>query len=214
MKKIIILIISLLLLTGCTKIEQQNIDTMIEQIVSSENKNQNTYKNGYKFYLPSNIKIKNSYGRNVVLKENNLNYYMFVDIISYYNKSEFNYQINEKAVLSKLINHDNKKGYIEVNEKNDKYLIEIMYNYAKIELMVDESDIYTSIVNSLVVLSSIEYTDDIIQNMLEDDILNFSEETFSLFEIESDDSNFLKVVEEYDNYNEEEVPDYDLIKEN
>ncbi len=214
MKKIILLIISLLLLSGCTKIEQQNVDKLVDQIVSSENKHPNTYKNGYKFYLPSNIIIKNSYGKNVVLTENNLNYYMFVDIISYYNKTEFNYKTNSKALISKTINHDNKTGYIEVNQKNDKYLIEIMYNYAKIELMVDESNIYTSIVNSLIILTSIDYTDEIIKNMLEDDILNYTEETFSLFETESDDSNFLKVIEEYDNYNEEEIPDYDLIKEN
>lgn len=214
MKKIILLIISLMLLSGCTKIDNQNIDTLIDQIVSSENKHQNTYKNGYKFYLPSNIKIKNSYGKNVVLTENNLNYYMFVDLISYYNKAEISYNTNEKALLSKQINNNEKKGYIEVNQKNDKYLIEIMYNYAKIELMVDENNIYTSIVNSLIILTSIDYTDDIIKNMLEDDILNYSEESFSLFETESDDSNFLKVVEEYDNYNEEEIPDYDLIKEN
>lgn len=214
MKKIILLIISLMLLSGCTKIDNQNIDALIDQIASSENKHQNTYKNGYKFYLPSNIKIKNSYGKNVVLTENNLNYYMFVDLISYYNKAELNYKTNEKALLSKQINNNEKKGYIEVNQKNDKYLIEIMYNYAKIELMVDENNIYTSIVNSLIILTSIDYTDDIIKNMLEDDILNYSEETFSLFETESDDSNFLKVVEEYDNYNEEEIPDYDLIKEN
>ena len=48
----------------------------------------------------------------------------------------------------------------------------------------------------------------------EEDVLNYSEETFNIFETNSNDSNFLKVVEEYDNYNEDEVPDYDLIKEN
>ena len=59
-----------------------------------------------------------------------------------------------------------------------------------------------------------EYNDDIIDNLLEEDVLNYSEETFNIFETNSNDSNFLKVVEEYDNYNEDEVPDYDLIKEN
>lgn len=35
-----------------------------------------------------------------------------------------------------------KFGYVEVNLlKNDKYLVEIMYNYAKIEVIVDKSNL-------------------------------------------------------------------------
>ena len=113
-----------------------------------------------------------------------------------------------------LINYNNKSGYVEVNVKNDKYLIEIMYNYAKIEVIVNSNDIASAITNSLIILTSVNYNDDIIDNLLEEDVLNYSEETFNIFETNSNDSNFLKVVEEYDNYNEDEVPDYDLIKEN
>ena len=89
-----------------------------------------------------------------------------------------------------------------------------MYNYAKIEVMVDSNDIANAIANSLIILSSVEYNDDIIGNLLEEDVLNYSEESFNIFETNSNDSNFLKVVEEYDNYKDDEVPDYDLIKEN
>ena len=139
---------------------------------------------------------------------------MFVDIVSYYHKVENTYQIKDKAYYSSLINYNNKSGYVEVNVKNDKYLIEIMYNYAKIEVIVDSKDIASAITNSLIILSSVNYNDDIINNLLEEDVLNYSEETFNIFETNSNDSNFLKVVEEYDNYNKDEVPDYDLIKEN
>lgn len=214
MKKIILLMLSILFLCGCTKINEENMEKYINDIINSKPVKANNYNNGFKFYLPNTLNIVNSYEHNVVAKENDVTYYMFVDLISYYNNNESSYVVNKDAYYSKELVNDDKFGYIEINVKNDKYLIEIMYNYAKIELMVDEKDIHTSIVNSLIILSSINYNDDVISNMFEDDILNFSEETFSLFDSETDDSNFLKVVEEYDNYNEDFVPDYDYIKEN
>ncbi len=214
MKKIIILILSIALLCGCTKIDNNNIEQIINKVISSKSNNANQYKNGYKFYLPSNLIIDKINERNIVFREDDLKYYMFVDIVSYYHKVENSYKVKDNAYMSKLINYDNKSGYIEINEKNDKYLIEIMYNYAKIEVIVDSNNIANAIANSLIILSSVEYNDDIVANLLEEDVLNYSEESFNIFETNSNDSNFLKVVEEYDNYNEDEVPDYDLIKEN
>ena len=214
MKKIIILILSIALLCGCTKIDNNNIEQIINKVISSKSNNANQYKNGYKFYLPSNLIIDKINERNIVFREDDLKYYMFVDIVSYYHKVENSYKVKDNAYMSKLINYDNKSGYIEINEKNDKYLIEIMYNYAKIEVIVDSNNIANAIANSLIILSSVEYNDDIVANLFEEDVLNYSEESFNIFETNSNDSNFLKVVEEYDNYNEDEVPDYDLIKEN
>lgn len=214
MKKIIILILSITLLCGCTKIDNNNMEQIINKVISSKSNKANQYKNGYKFYLPSNLVIDKINERNIVFRENDLKYYMFVDIVSYYHKVENSYKVKENTYMSKLINYDNKSGYIEINVKNNKYLIEIMYNYAKIEVMVDSNDIANAIANSLIILSSVEYNDDIIGNSLEEDVLNYSEESFNIFETNSNDSNFLKVVEEYDNYKDDEVPDYDLIKEN
>ena len=214
MKKIIMLILSITLLCGCTKIDNNNIEQIINKVISSKSNKANQYKNGYKFYLPSNLVIDKINERNIVFRENDLKYYMFVDIVSYYHKVENSYKVKENTYMSKLINYDNKSGYIEINVKNNKYLIEIMYNYAKIEVMVDSNDIAKAIANSLIILSSVEYNDDIIGNLLEEDVLNYSEESFNIFETNSNDSNFLKVVEEYDNYKDDEVPDYDLIKEN
>lgn len=214
MKKIIILIVCFTLLCGCTKINNDNINNIINSVVSSDNDRANQYRNGYKFYLPNNLSIIKIDDKNNVFKENDIKYYMFVDIVSYYHKVENKYQVNEKAYYSSLINYNNKSGYVEVNVKNDKYLIEIMYNYAKIEVIVNSNNIASAITNSLIILNSVNYNDDIIDNLLEEDVLNYSEETFNIFETNSNDSNFLKVVEEYDNYNEDEVPDYDLIKEN
>lgn len=214
MKKLIILIVCFTLLCGCTKINNDNINNIINSVVSSDNDRANQYRNGYKFYLPNNLSTIKIDDKNNVFKENDIKYYMFVDIVSYYHKVENKYQFNKKAYYSSLINYNNKSGYVEVNVKNDKYLIEIMYNYAKIEVIVNSNDIASAITNSLIILTSVNYNDDIIDNLLEEDVLNYSEETFNIFETNSNDSNFLKVVEEYDNYNEDKVPDYDLIKEN
>lgn len=211
MKKIIILILSITLLCGCTKIDNNNIEQIINKIISSKSNNANEYKNGYKFYLPSNLMIDKINERNIVFRENGLKYYMFVDIVSYYHKVENSYKIKDNAYMSKLINYDNKSGYIEINLKNDKYLIEIMYNYAKIEVMVDKDMINETIANSLIILSSIKYNDDIINNLMGKNILNYREETFTIFDKEKNDSDFLEVIQEYDKYNEPKIPDYDLI---
>jgi len=117
---------------------------------------------------------------------------------------------NENAYYFKEFNYDNKKGFVEINVNNEKYLIEIMYNYAKIELIVDKDDINEVVANSLVILSSIEFNKDIIENMMGEDILNYSEEKFSIFDNNTKDSNFLEYVQEYDTY-KSEIPDYDLI---
>ena len=211
MKKLIILIVCFTLLCGCTKINNDNINNIINSVVSSDNDRANQYRNGYKFYLPNNLSTIKIDDKNNVFKENDIKYYMFVDIVSYYHKVENKYQVNEKAYYSSLINYNNKSGYVEVNVKNDKYLIEIMYNYAKIEVIVKQDELSDAITYSLLILSSIKYNDDIIKSMLEEDVLNYSEESFNIFDTSTSESNFLKVIEEFDNYKEEEVPDYDLI---
>lgn len=215
MKKVLILIIICFSLCGCTKIEDKNMDLLVNQILKIKVRNVNQYRKGFKYYLPGGVNIINSMDSNIEFKKNDVNYYMYVDLIRYYYKEDIQYKVNKDAYLSKELLIDDKKGYIEINLKNDKYLIEIMYNYAKIEVILEDSnDISEVIVDSLVILSSVDYNDEIIRNMLEDDILNYDEEAFSIFDTESDDSNFLKVIEEYDNYNEDEIPDFDLIKEN
>ena len=211
MKKLIILIVCFTLLCGCTKINNDNINNIINSVVSSDNDRANQYRNGYKFYLPNNLSTIKIDDKNNVFKENDIKYYMFVDIVSYYHKVENKYQVNEKAYYSSLINYNNKSGYVEVNVKNDKYLIEIMYNYAKIEVMVDKDMINETIANSLIILSSIKYNDDIINNLMGKNILNYREETFTIFDKEKNDSDFLEVIQEYDKYNEPKIPDYDLI---
>ncbi len=211
MKKVILLIICLFIFTGCTNLQTANLDNIVSEIQKSKVNIQNEYRTGFKYYLPSNIGVVKSTYVNEVLKYQNTKYYMYIDLVSYYNKKQTNYKINQSAFYSKDISFDNKPGFIEINLKNEKYLIEIMYNYAKIEVIVDKDMINETVANSLIILSSIKYNDDIIENLMGENILNYHEETFTIFDKVENDSDFLEVIQEYDKYNEPKIPDYDLI---
>lgn len=214
LKKFFIIMFFSLFLIGCTMVEDMSYQDIIN-IFNNVPKKANVSRRGYKYYLPNGMESINRGDYYEILKSKKSYYYLYVDMISYINKLENQYEIDNKANYSDLIKIGDKYGYLEINLlENEKYLIEIMYNYAKIEVIVNSNDIASAITNSLIILTSVNYNDDIIDNLLEEDVLNYSEETFNIFETNSNDSNFLKVVEEYDNYNEDEVPDYDLIKEN
>lgn len=214
MKKILLYIFLLLTVTGCTIIKNDNINAIINDIITSKPARINQSKSGYQYHLPTELTSIDTDSHCEILKNGKYKYYLYVDLVSYYNKTEFNYQINPTAYLSKNLKNENGNGYIEINYKNEKYLIEIMYNYAKIEMIVDEENIADAITNSLLILSSIKYNDDVIKHLMASSSLEDSEETFNIFETNEKESNFLEIVEEYGTYEEDnEVPDYDLIKE-
>ena len=209
MKKCLLLL-TLIFLCGCTNIQEARPQDLIKKIVSSKNYCYNEYRTGYKYYLPISMSSLSSKKYNEILTDGNYKYYLYVDLVSYLKKNEFSYTVNENAYISETINYNDLNGYLEVNERNDKYLIEIMYNYDKIEVIVDKDDINKSIVNSMIVLTTIDYTDDVIKNLLSIDDMTSSEENFSLFD-ESNDSNLLEVIKPGDYVDKDEVPDPDVI---
>lgn len=209
MKKCLLLL-TLIFLCGCTNIQEARPQDLIKEIVSSKNYSYNEYRIGYKYYLPISMSSLSSKKYNEILTDGNYKYYLYVDLVSYLKKNEFSYTVNENAYISETINYNDLNGYLEVNERNDKYLIEIMYNYAKIEVIVDKDDVNKAIVNSMIVLTTIDYTDDVIKNLLSIDDMTSSEENFSLFD-ESNDSNLLEVIKPGDYVDKDEVPDPDVI---
>ena len=210
MKKVLLLIIIVLCLTGCTNLKKTDIDTIVKETTESKLKLSNQIRTGYKYYLPSNLNSIKALKMNEIISKDNVRYYLFIDLVSYYYGQEINYTVNDQAYYHKEFTHDKQKGYIEINVNNDKYLIEIIYNYAKIEVIVDKDNINEAVANSLIILSSINYNKNIIENLLGEDVLNYSEEKFSIFDSKTKDSNFLEYVQEYDTY-KSEIPDYDLI---
>lgn len=210
MKKILLIILFLFMLTGCTNIKESSYDEIIANL-SKKSLNDNVYRTGYSYYLPRGVKVSSSSLYNEVLEDSNNKYYLYVDIVSYYKKVYKEYTINNDALYSKKIEYDGKFGYVEVNIlKNSKYLVEIMYNYAKIEVIVDKINCNEAMFTIINILKSIEYNNSIIANLMGDDVLNFSEIEFNIFNTNSSESNYITVDEGYEEETEKRI-DPDLI---
>ena len=210
MKKIIIMIGLLVLLTGCTNINKLSYEEIMNNISVNSSK-RNIYRTGYSYYLPRGMQVADSTLYNEIIEDANNRYYLYVDVVSYDKKIEKEYQVNSNAIYSSKISLEDKFGYVEINLlKNDKYLVEIMYNYAKIEVIVDKNNCKEAMLSIINILKSVEYNDSIIANLMGDDILNFNEEEFNIFNTKGSESNYITVD---DNYKEEEekIFDPDLI---
>jgi len=208
MKKLFLLFMLVILLTGCTSIQNSNLNDIINNVVNSKVKTTNVNRNGYNYYIPKGLSVINSTNFNEVFKDQKYKYYLYVDVVSYNSKTDFNYTKNDNAYYSNSINNKDKKGYIEINNyKNNQYLIEIMYNYAKIEVIVYEEDINETVTYAIVVLSSVTYNDNVIKNYLSSTVLDSVEESFDIFEIVGSD-NYLEFTEEEDSIEEVRDPDY------
>ena len=209
MKKII-LILAVIILTGCTSIDNISYDEIISEIVSSKYEIYNENRSGYKYYTPCNISSNDTIDYNEILEDDSYRYYFYVDVVSYYNRVIESYEVDNNAFYSKAINYQDKFGYIEINEvSNNKYLLEIMYNYAKIEVIVDKYDLPKAISNSLIILSSVKYNSEILETIVGENILTSKEIEFNIFETKKTESNFLEV--EANNIYVEEENDPDLI---
>ena len=210
MKKILI-IICLLFITGCSDIRKQSYDDIINNIATRANKD-NVYRTGYSYYLPRGMQVADSTLYNEAITDARYKYYLYVDIVSYYKKVTKDYSVNDNALVSKKLEYDGKFGYVEVNLlKNDKYLVEIMYNYAKIEVIVDKSNLNEAMLSIINILKSVEYNDSIIANLMGDDVLNFSEEEFNIFNTKGSESNYLTVDKNASKEEDTKIPDPDLI---
>lgn len=210
MKKIILIIIILVFTAGCTNINKLSYDDIVNNITTISTKD-NIYRTGYSYYLPRGMKVADSTLYNEVIEDANSKYYLYVDVVSFYKKITKEYEINNNEIYSSKINYNDKFGYVEVNLlKNDKYLVEIMYNYAKIEVIVDKSKCKEAMLSIINILKSVEYNDSIIANLMGDDILNFNEEEFNIFNTKGSESNYLTVDNDYKE-EEEKIFDPDLI---
>lgn len=201
MKKITILVLTVFLLAGCTivRIDTKSIDNTINVVLSKENKLYNRVGKGYKYYIPKGVSYIDTNELNDKLYSNGNYYYLYIDVISYYYQKEINYQINDKAYYSKKIDMNNRHGYVEINEQEGKYFVEFMYNYAKIEAIVDKDDIEDVILNASYILSTIKFNNNVIKIMLNDDFFVNKEEKYDIFTSKKQTNNFLEYSEEDNN---------------
>lgn len=214
MKKIIVVFLSLLLLTGCTVVDFSNKSTVniVNDVLSKNIELYNNVFEGYKFYVPRGLKVidKNKYNCKI-LSDDDV-FYLYVDVISYYYKIKKDFNTNKDKVLSTSINYDGKFGYIQVSKVNDKYFVEFMYNYSKIEAYIDKEKLNESVLNMTYILSSISYNDRVIETLIDENVLDYKEEKFDIFESKTENSNFLEALEKYDNYVEKDSEDQDVLE--
>ena len=198
MRKKIILTLTILLLTGCTivRIDTKSIDNILSVILSKNNKLYNRIGRGYKYYVPRGVTYIDSSGSNDKLYSNGVYYYLYLDEVSFHYKKAVEYRENKSKYYSKKINNKGKKGYLEITKKGKLYLIQFVYNYAKIEALVPKNHINETVLNSSYILSTIKYNPNIIKLSLRDSFLKNKEETYEEFiKKNQDEGSFLRYEE-------------------
>ena len=197
-RNIIIIGVLVMLLTGCTvvRIDTTSIDNIVSVITSKEGSLYNHVGRGYKYYVPRGVTYIDSNGSNDKLYSNGVYYYLYLDEVSYYYKKAVNYKENNSKIYSRKIKNGKKVGYLEITKKKDLYLVEFVYNYAKIEALVPEKKLNDTVLNSSYILSTIKYNSNIIKLSLEEDFQKNKEEKYNVFtQKNKDESSFLRYEE-------------------
>lgn len=201
MKKLLCLCAMILLLSGCSLVyvNEQSIDQIIDSIMSSDSNLKSVSLDGYSYFLPQGVNLSRSDNENSILYYNHKKMYLYVDLISYYHKVDNDYEKNTTSYYSLPINKNGKKGYIEITQISTNYFIEFMYNYSKIEAFVSEHDINKTITVMAYILNSIDFNDSVIESLIGNNVLDYSEERFNIFKPDgTEQSDYLDYVEEYD----------------
>lgn len=182
MKKITILLFTLFLFTGCTvvRIDTKSIDNITNVVLSKDNKLYNRVGKGYKYYVPRGVTYIDTSDLNDKLYSNGNYYYLYIDAVSYFYKTEVEYEENNEAYYSKKID-GNKKGYLEINKIGEKYKIDFFYNYSKIEAIVTKKDIEKVVLDASYILSTVKFNDNIIELMLNENYFTNKEEQYEKF---------------------------------
>lgn len=199
-KKGIILCLLAVLLTGCTvvRIDTTSIDNMVDVVLSKDNTLYNRVGIGYKYYVPRGVTYIDSSETNDRLYSNGVYYYLYLDEIGYYYKSSLDYKEDSSKYYSRKLNNDGSKGYLEITKKDGLYLVEFVYNYAKIEALVPKEDIEMTVLNASYILSTIKYNHNIVKLSLGDDFLKTKEEKYDEFTSKKETDSFLRYEEKKD----------------
>lgn len=196
MKKVILILLLLMVLTGCSivRIDTNSIDNILSVILTKENKLFNQIGQGYKYYLPNGVTYIDSDELNDILYCNGNYYYLYIDAINYYYKNNIEYKEDSNLYYSKLLREKDGfkySGYLEIKEDEDLYYVDFVYNYAKIETVVEKKDLNDAILNASYILSTIKYNYDIVELMLKDDYFTNKTGKYDNYDTNSDSGNFI-----------------------
>lgn len=208
MKKVIV-ILSVFLLAGCTAYSSSTLtmERAIGSVIESGPKYTNTNGKGYKYYKPRDFSVLEEKDFNLVLLNNGYNFYFNVDLNGYYNSKSNNYKIDyvvdNEVYFSYRFSYNNIDGYISIREaKNGYFYIKMLYNYSYIEVGVKEKDIKKAVIDSAIILSSINYNDKVIEKLIASRDLVSSESTYEIAKPKVENDRNILDVAEYDQYKE------------
>ena len=214
MKKLFIIPLILILCTGCLRVDNiENKDVIVDEIVSKK-KTPNTMAMGYEYYLPIGVQKIYDKNYNQKFKCDDSFLYLYVDVVGYYYKNELNFngEINQNDFYYKKLNNENKTGYIKISKEEDNlYYIKMIYNYAKIEAYTKEKDVNKILFNGLIILSSIDYNDNIVGKIFEDNYHLGVEKEYKINKPDDARSKFSEYLSEYAQSEDlpiEDLPEY------
>ena len=198
-KKIIFLIMIALILTGCTKLDN-NIDNIVSATMTKEIEKVNTVSTGYKLYIPIGVMqlVDNQYNQKLKIRDTHV--YLYVDTVSYYYNNNLNFKSDNKFnYYYREINLNGKTGYIGINKLDDgSFFVLIVYNYSKIEFYTNEDDLSIVISSSLMMLNSIKYNDNLIKLELDNNAGDNREVKYELDKPKGSESTFSQYLQEVD----------------
>ncbi len=214
-RKILLILLLTFLLVGCKSLQSMDIEEIIKESTSRNLRVYNTFRKGYKYNLPKGLDVVDNSDFNEVIASKDYLYYLYIDGVSFYNKVIEKYQENTTSYKSMAIVHEDKFGYLEINKlKTGKYLVEIMYNYAKIEVIVLEKDLKVTIANAMSILKSVVFNNNILKNILGDEVTQAKEFDFNIFETAtSDTSEYLEAIDADIYQDDNTIHDSDLIEQ-
>ena len=199
MKRLIVLLsIVILFMTGCSvvKLDDTDISKNMKTLLSKKVNMYNVFYDGYKYYLPKGVSFVNKEDFNAILRDKDNNkYYLYVDAIGYYHGIKNDYKLKSDAHYSKILNYNDKSGYIQIDEIKDEYFVQFVFNYVKLEAYVNKNSLTDVINNMCYIGRSIKFNDKVLESLVGENVLDYKEENYTLFEPDSSKETFLDVVE-------------------
>lgn len=200
-RRIVLLSIIVLLISGCSVsvLDNTNISKNMKILLSDKVKLYNVHFDGYKYYVPKGMKFLNKEEYNALLCDRFGNqYYLYIDAISHYHKIKNTYEVSSKSHYSEKLHYNKKTGYIQIDEVDEKYFIQFVFNYAKMEAYVSKDDLVLAVDYMCYILRSVTFNDKVLESLIGDNVLNYKEENFTLFKADSSKEDFLDVVSKYE----------------
>ena len=207
MIKKILIIICIFMLFGCTStnINSLSLKEVIEQTISNKAETlYNTNRKGYKYYLPTEFSVLKDEDFVQELLSHNNKYYLNIDIVSYYYKNSIKSEHEHDDYEYFTFDNNDKDGYLRIKKNSDYFFVELCYNYAIIEVEVEEDELRYAVSRAITLLNSIKYNDLIIEKYITDNDLDSSETVYKVPEPKNknEGKNILQYIEEYEKEDE------------